>query len=72
MDPSVLRDSTLLFVDRTVPDSTVCFPSVGKSRAKIYDRYTHSDVTFADVAGVDEAEAELIEIVDFLKNPQVH
>jgi cell division protease FtsH len=44
--------------------------SVGKSRAKIYDEYTHSDVTFADVAGVDEAEAELIEVVDFLKNPQ--
>jgi cell division protease FtsH len=46
------------------------FGSVGKSRAKIYDQYTHSDVTFADVAGVDEAEAELIEIVDFLKTPQ--
>jgi len=46
------------------------FTSVGKSRAKIYDQYTHSDVTFADVAGVDEAEAELIEVVDFLKNPQ--
>ena len=46
------------------------FTSVGKSRAKIYDQYTHSDITFADVAGVDEAEAELIEVVDFLKNPQ--
>ena len=46
------------------------FTNVGKSRAKIYDQYTQSDVTFADVAGVDEAEAELIEIVDFLKNPQ--
>ena len=46
------------------------FSSVGKSRAKIYDDYTHSDVTFADVAGVDEAEAELIEVVDFLKQPQ--
>ena len=46
------------------------FTSVGKSRAKIYDQYTHSDVTFKDVAGVDEAEAELIEVVDFLKNPQ--
>lgn len=46
------------------------FTNVGKSRAKIYDQYTHSDVTFADVAGVDEAEAELIEVVDFLKNPQ--
>jgi cell division protease FtsH len=46
------------------------FGSVGKSHAKIYDEYRQSDVTFADVAGVDEAEAELIEVVDFLRNPQ--
>jgi cell division protease FtsH len=46
------------------------FGGVGKSHAKIYDEYRQSDVTFADVAGVDEAEAELIEVVDFLKNPQ--
>jgi cell division protease FtsH len=46
------------------------FTSVGKSKAKIYDQYRRSDVTFADVAGVEEAEAELIEVVDFLKNPQ--
>jgi cell division protease FtsH len=46
------------------------FTGVGKSRAKIYDQYTKSNVTFADVAGVEEAEAELIEVVDFLKNPQ--
>jgi len=46
------------------------FSNVGKSRAKIYDEYSQSDVTFADVAGVDEAEAELIEVVDFLKHPQ--
>jgi cell division protease FtsH len=46
------------------------FGSVGKSHAKIYDEYRQSDVTFADVAGVDEAEAELIEVVDFLKSPQ--
>jgi cell division protease FtsH len=46
------------------------FGGVGRSHAKIYDEYRQSDVTFADVAGVDEAEAELIEVVDFLKNPQ--
>jgi cell division protease FtsH len=46
------------------------FGNVGKSRAKIYDEYRQSDVTFNDVAGVDEAEAELVEVVDFLKNPQ--
>ncbi len=42
----------------------------GRNRAKIYDRSAQARVTFDDVAGVDEAEAELVEIVDFLKNPQ--
>jgi cell division protease FtsH len=42
----------------------------GKNRAQIYDQSSHNKVTFADVAGVDEAEAELVEIVDFLRNPQ--
>jgi cell division protease FtsH len=42
--------------------------SVGKSRAKVYVE-KDTKVTFADVAGVDEAEAELQEIVEFLKNP---
>jgi cell division protease FtsH len=42
----------------------------GKNRAKIYDQSAQAKVTFDDVAGVDEAEAELVEVVDFLKNPQ--
>lgn len=42
----------------------------GKSKVRIYDQYRRSNVTFGDVAGVDEAEAELVEVVDFLKNPQ--
>ncbi len=41
----------------------------GRSKAKIYDTSSENRVTFADVAGVDEAKAELVEIVDFLKNP---
>jgi cell division protease FtsH len=45
------------------------FMSVGKSKAKVYVE-TDTKVTFADVAGVDEAKAELEEIVNFLKNPQ--
>ena len=45
--------------------------SVGKSKAKVYVE-SDTKVTFGDVAGVDEAKDELIEIVDFLKNPAAH
>ncbi len=41
----------------------------GRNRAKIYNRAERQKVTFSDVAGVDEAKAELVEIVDFLKHP---
>ncbi|HEY7513666.1 MAG TPA: AAA family ATPase, partial [Vicinamibacteria bacterium] len=41
----------------------------GRSKVKIYDR-KELKTTFADVAGVDEAKDELMEVVDFLRNPQ--
>jgi cell division protease FtsH len=44
--------------------------SFGRNRAKITDESSRIDVTFADVAGIEEVKAELTEIVDFLKNPQ--
>ncbi len=44
---------------------------IGKSRARIYVE-KETKVTFADVAGVDEAKEELVEIVNFLKNPKVY
>lgn len=44
--------------------------SIGKSRAKVYVEGETGKTTFADVAGVEEAKTELVEIVDFLKNPK--
>jgi len=44
---------------------------IGRSKAKRYDATDPVNrVTFDDVAGIDEAEAELVEVVDFLKAPQ--
>jgi cell division protease FtsH len=45
------------------------FMTVGKSKAKIYAE-KDTKVTFADVAGVDEAKEELREVIDFLKTPE--
>jgi cell division protease FtsH len=41
---------------------------IGKSTARRYDQENEQKVTFADVAGIDEAENELVEIVDFLRD----
>jgi len=43
---------------------------IGRSKARRYDKETDDRVTFDDVAGIDEAENELVEIVDFLKAPE--
>jgi cell division protease FtsH len=42
---------------------------IGKSKARRYDQEQDSRVTFNDVAGIDEAENELVEVVDFLRDP---
>ena len=42
---------------------------IGRSKARRYDADATNRVTFNDVAGIDEAETELVEIVDFLKSP---
>ena len=44
--------------------------SIGKSKAKVYVEGEAGKITFDDMAGVEEAKTELVEIVDFLKTPQ--
>src|SRR5262245_1285500 len=58
-----------MFLMRRVGGGPTQALSFGRSKHKIYDR-KELKTTFADVAGVDEAKAELVEIVDFLRNPR--
>jgi ATP-dependent metalloprotease FtsH len=43
--------------------------NIGKSKAQLFDKDTSVSITFNDVAGLEEAKVEVMEIVDFLKNP---
>ncbi|MEO6691983.1 MAG: ATP-dependent metallopeptidase FtsH/Yme1/Tma family protein, partial [Saprospiraceae bacterium] len=44
--------------------------NIGKSKAMLFEKDQNSHITFADVAGLDEAKEEVMEVVDFLKNPK--
>jgi cell division protease FtsH len=44
--------------------------NIGKSKATLFDQNSKVNINFADVAGLDEAKEEVMEVVDFLKNPK--
>lgn len=46
--------------------------NIGKSKAQIFDKEKTIQVNFNDVAGLEEAKVEIMEIVDFLKNPKTY
>jgi len=69
--PVVLFFALWMFVFRKFAERQGGFMQVGKSRAKVYVE-KETGVTFADVAGVDEAKVELQEIIAFLRDPAGH
>jgi cell division protease FtsH len=67
--PILLLFGLWSFAARRMTQSGSGLMTIGKSKAKVYIE-SQTGVTFADVAGVDEAKAELQEIVAFLKDPK--
>ena len=68
--PGILFFALLMWMMSRAQRSQAGVFGIGRSRARRYATAEgQAPITFADVAGIDEAEAELVEIVDFLKNP---
>jgi cell division protease FtsH len=67
--PAVLLLGLLFFLIRRAGSAQGAIGAFGRSRARRYQP-SGDRITFGDVAGVEEAEAELVEVVDFLRNPQ--
>jgi len=67
--PFLLIIGFFVFMMRSAQSSNNQALSFGKSKAKLYDKGKQK-TTFEDVAGCNEAKEELVEIVDFLKNPE--
>ncbi len=66
--PTLLLIAIFIFIMRRASSAAGGIGGIGKSKAVRYEATTQR-TTFEDVAGIDEAEEELAEIVDFLKNP---
>jgi cell division protease FtsH len=66
--PTLLLVGIFVVLARRAGGGAAGLSGLGRSRAKRYDASTNR-TTFADVAGIDEAEDELEEVVDFLKHP---
>ena len=67
--PTILLVGLLVFFLRRAGSAQSALGAFGRSRARRYQP-SGDRVTFADVAGVEEAEAELVEVVDFLRHPE--
>jgi cell division protease FtsH len=68
--PTLLLVGLFVYFARRTASAGGALGGFGRSQARRVQPDTHVRVTFEDVAGIDEAENELVEIVDFLKNPK--
>ncbi|MEY4134671.1 MAG: hypothetical protein RL386_1021 [Bacteroidota bacterium] len=72
--PVLLFVAIWVFIMRRVGGGAGCpggqIFNIGKSKATLFDQNSKVTITFADVAGLDEAKEEVVEVVDFLKNPK--
>jgi cell division protease FtsH len=66
--PTILFIALIFWVSRRAGGMQSILGQFGRSRAKLYEPAAER-VTFADVAGIDEAKQELTEVVDFLRDP---
>lgn len=67
--PIALLGGLFIYMMRSQSKGAQDIFSFGRSKAKLFAK-GKQNVSFADVAGVDEAKKELVEVVDFLKNPE--
>jgi cell division protease FtsH len=68
--PTILLVGLFVYFARRMASAGGALGGFGRSQARRVQPDAQSRVTFEDVAGIDEAENELVEIVDFLKNPK--
>ena len=68
--PTLLLVGIFVLIFRRMSSGMGGIGGLGRSKARRYEDSTTRRVTFADVAGIDEAEGELAELVDFLRNPE--
>src|SRR4029077_353355 len=67
--PSLLLIGLLIYISRRAGNVQGMLGAFGRSKARRYEP-PGDPVTFADVAGIDEAKSELSEVVDFLRYPE--